>query len=112
MKLWLLFGSYLERVEITQTANNGPQDVPKTSPFNVPRTSPKHPIWTSFERPSEDLLRMLWGRLLDVPKFHFSILSKLNPILRGVFRTQSSIYPIQIKYKFTYFKYTYIHIYI
>ena len=28
----------------TQSANIGPQDVPRTSPSNVPRTSPKDPI--------------------------------------------------------------------
>ena len=29
---------------LTQPANIGPQDVPRTSPSNVPRTSPKDPI--------------------------------------------------------------------
>ena len=29
---------------ISQPANIGPQDVPRTSPSNVPRTSPKDPI--------------------------------------------------------------------
>ena len=32
---------------ITQPANIGPQDVPRTSPFSVPRSSPKDPIWPS-----------------------------------------------------------------
>ena len=31
-------------VRLTQPANIGPQDVPRTSPSNVPRTSPKDPI--------------------------------------------------------------------
>ena len=44
---------------ITQPANIGPQDVPKTSPYNVPRTSPKDPIWPSGDVP-------IW-RLGDVP---------------------------------------------
>ena len=29
---------------LSQPANTGPQDVPRTSPSNVPRTSPKDPI--------------------------------------------------------------------
>ena len=61
-------------------------------PSNTLRTSPKHHIWTSFEGPSENLLRMLWGRLLEVPKFQ--LLSKLNTILTGLFRSQSSVYNI------------------
>ena len=61
-------------------------------PSNTLRTSPKHHIWKSFEGPSEDLLRMLWGRLLEVPKFQ--LLSKLNTILTGVFRSQSSVYNV------------------
>ena len=32
---------------ITQPANIGPQDVPRTSPFSVPRSSPKDPIGPS-----------------------------------------------------------------
>ena len=32
------------RGKVTQPANIGPQDVPRTSPTNVPRTSPKGPI--------------------------------------------------------------------
>ena len=35
-------------------------------------------------------LKTLWGRLLDVPKFHFNF-SKLNAILGAAFRTMSSI---------------------
>ena len=46
---------------------------------------------TSLEGHSEDVLRRLWGRLFHVPKFHFTSISKLNIILRGVFRTQSNI---------------------
>ena len=36
---------------VTQPANIGHQDVPKTSPSNVPRTSPKDPIWPSWGHP-------------------------------------------------------------
>ena len=36
---------------ISQPANIGPLDVPRTSPYNVPRTSPKGPIWPSRGRP-------------------------------------------------------------
>ena len=32
------------KIILTQPANIGPQDVPRTSPSNVPRTSPKDPI--------------------------------------------------------------------
>ena len=39
----------------------------------------------------EDPLKTLWGHLLDVSQFHFTFVSKLNVILRGVFRTQTSI---------------------
>ena len=41
-----------ENSELTQPANIGLQDVPKTSPSNVVRTSPKYPIWASGERPN------------------------------------------------------------
>ena len=41
--------------------------------------------------PSEDVLRTWWGRLLDISKFNFTFFSKLNAILWGVFRIQSSI---------------------
>ena len=33
----------------------------------------------------EDPLKTLWGHLLDVSQFHFTFVSKLNVILRGVF---------------------------
>ena len=43
---------------ISQPANIGPQDVPRTSPSNVSRTSPKDPIWPSWGRPN----LTSWGR--------------------------------------------------
>ena len=44
------FYSFTETA-ISQSANIGPQDVPRTSPSNVPRTSPKDLIWPSWGRP-------------------------------------------------------------
>ena len=45
---WMIYSSI---ESISQPANIGPQDVPRTSPSNVPRTSPKDPIWPSQGRP-------------------------------------------------------------
>ena len=42
---------------LTQPANIGPQDVPRTTPSNVLRTSPKDPIW-----PSQGHLDLTSGR--------------------------------------------------
>ena len=44
------FYSFTETA-ISQSANIGPQDVPRMSPSNVPRTSPKDLIWPSWGRP-------------------------------------------------------------
>ena len=49
MKIKITFS--FKKINHTQRANTGPQDVPITSPFNVPRTSPKDPIWPSWGRP-------------------------------------------------------------
>ena len=38
--------------KVTQPANIGPQDVPRTSPSSVPKTSPIDPIWPSRGRPN------------------------------------------------------------
>ena len=35
----------------TGSQNNGPQDVPRTSPSNVLRAFPKYPVWSSRGRP-------------------------------------------------------------
>ena len=50
--------NYQKRLILTQPANSGSQNVPRTSPSNVPRTSPKDPILPSRGRP--DLTS--WGR--------------------------------------------------
>ena len=48
---------YVSRI-LSQPANIGPQDVPRTSRSNDPRTSPKDPIW-----PSQGRLDLTsWGR--------------------------------------------------
>ena len=42
--------SFLGVIHITQLANIGPCDVPRSSPSNVPWTFPKDPIWPSRGR--------------------------------------------------------------
>ena len=42
--------SFLGVIHITQLANIGPCDVPRSSPSNVPWTLPKDPIWPSRGR--------------------------------------------------------------
>ena len=37
---------------MSQPANIGPQENPRTSPSNVARTSPKDLIWSSWGRPN------------------------------------------------------------
>ena len=88
--------------KLTQPANIGPQDVPRTSPSNTTRTSPKNPgdipnqpprdvPWKTFSgRPFEDLffkgrfVGTMWGHLLDVPKFLFTLLSELIRLTKSI----------------------------
>ena len=50
-------------VDLTQPANIGPQDVPRTPPSNVPRTFPSNVPRTSPGRP----LKILFDHPGDVP---------------------------------------------
>ena len=75
---WILF-----LIKLSQPANIGPEEGPRTFPSNVPRKSPKDPIWSSRGRPnltSWDVLNwrpgdvLIWrsrfvpGRLIwDIP---------------------------------------------
>ena len=69
---------------ITQPANFGPQDVPRTSTSNVPRTSPIDPIWPYWGRP--DLTSRgrpnltSWGRPEMTSRGRLNLMFKRRPL--------------------------------
>ena len=84
---------------LEMTSNGRPNLTPKGLPWEIDSRRPQNVLRTSPSWPWKHVVETMCGHLLDVPKFHFTFLSELIPLIKsifkqlnthGAFRTQSN----------------------